>query len=109
VGDALIDIRRAIDGLVAKRDQRRDSFARVLEKAMREKLGEDQEDATKLLLQRGIPRNLVKEALAMAADTGRFTIFSLVDALTRLSGRIHNAGDRLELDAKAASLLALAM
>ena len=44
----------------------------------------------------------------MALQQGRFTIFSLVDALTRLAGRLMNAGDRLEIDAKAEQLLMLA-
>ena len=37
-----------------------------------------------------------------------YIAFALVDALTRISGRMVNAGDRLEIDAKAAQLLALA-
>ena len=39
---------------------------------------------------------------------GGFTIFTLVDALTRVSGKLANAGDRSEADAKASALLALA-
>ncbi len=38
-----------------------------------------------------------------------YTIFAVVDALTRLTQDIRYAGDRLEADAKAASLLALAV
>ncbi|MFH1107750.1 MAG: hypothetical protein V1790_00930 [Planctomycetota bacterium] len=37
-----------------------------------------------------------------------FTIFALVDALTRISGKLANVGDRSEADAKASALLALA-
>ena len=40
---------------------------------------------------------------------GRATVFSLVDALTRLSGSINLAGDRTELDSKISQLLALAV
>ena len=50
-----------------------------------------------------------QQALDIAKDQGRFTIFALVDALTRLAGQIPNAGDRNEADSKAASLLALAV
>ena len=55
----------------------------------------------------GIPRDLAKKALATAERQGRFTIFSLVDALTRHAGEIENAGDRLEADERAGKLLAL--
>ncbi len=49
-----------------------------------------------------------KQALEIARQRGRFTIFSLVDALTRLSGDVKYAGDRLDFDQKASALLALA-
>lgn len=52
---------------------------------------------------------LAKQAVEIAAQQGRFTIFSLVDALTRLTQRVQWIGDRAEVDAKAASLLALAV
>ena len=50
---------------------------------------------------------MAKEALKIAEQQGKFTIFSLVDALTRLAGQKPNAGDRVELDTKSASLLGL--
>jgi hypothetical protein len=62
----------------------------------------------KVLSKNGIPRDLAKQALAMAQTQGRFTIFSLVDAMTRIAGQYENAGDRIEADAKAGNLLALA-
>jgi hypothetical protein len=40
-------------------------------------------------------------------DPGVFTIFAVVDALTRLSQQSQNAGERLEVDQQAASLLNL--
>ena len=40
---------------------------------------------------------------------GGFTIFALVDALTKLSQRVQLAGDRTELDMKIGQLLNLAM
>jgi predicted GNAT family acetyltransferase len=63
---------------------------------------------SKVLSRHGITRALAKEALTIARQSGRFTIFSVVDALTRLSGQIVNAGDRTEADQAASSLLALA-
>lgn len=108
VGNILTDIRRTIDALVRRRDERRDGFVKVMTKAMQEKLGDDADGVMKELAKNGIPRQLAKDALAIAQQQGRFTIFSLVDALTRLAGRVMNAGDRLEIDAKAAQLLMLA-
>lgn len=109
VHDALSDIRNAIEQLVEKRDGRRDSFAQVIQKAMQEKLGKDAEEVQKVLIQNGIPRQLTKDALKIAEQQGGYTIFSLVDALTRLAGQLPNAGDRLEADQKAANLLNLAL
>lgn len=108
VGSVLTEIRRAIDSLVARRDERRDGFVKVIGKAMKERLGSDADEVLKELSKSGIPRNLAKEALEIARQQGAFTIFALVDALTRLGGRVQNAGDRLDIDAKAAQLLLLA-
>jgi hypothetical protein len=109
VSDALLEIRRTLEGLVTKRDQRKDGFVRVIENAMREKLGADAEEALKLLGQNGIQRKLAQQALEIAKQQGRLTIFSIVDALTRLAGQQANAGDRLQVDQQAASLLQLAI
>ena len=46
----------------------------------------------------------------MAVETAirdGFTIFALVDALSRISGKVANAGDLPEADAKASALLTL--
>ena len=40
VGDSLVEIRRIIDGLVAKRDARKDEFAKVIAKAMQKSVGD---------------------------------------------------------------------
>jgi hypothetical protein len=109
VHDALIDIRRGIDDLVAKRDARRDQFAAAISKAMKERLGDDAEEVMKKLAEHGISRSLAKQATELAAAQGRFTIFSLVDALTKLTGKVQWIGDRTEADQKAASLLTLAL
>ena len=108
VFDSLREIRRHIETLVEKRDVRRDGFARVMAKAFKAKLGDKAEDVAKVLQKHGIPRDLAKKALESAERQGRFTIFSIVDALTRYAGQIENAGDRLDADEKAGRLLALA-
>jgi hypothetical protein len=108
VHDALGEIRRIIEALVLKRDARRDTFACVIEKAMKMELGTEPDDVQKVLIGQGITRTLAKEAISIAQAQGGFTIFSMVDALTRLAGKIVNAGDRVEIDQKAGKLLAMA-
>ena len=80
----------------------------MITKAMGQKLGNDAEKVMKVLNDRGIAKKLANEALEIARQRGTLTIFALVDALTRISGRLANAGDRSEADAKASALLALA-
>jgi histone H3/H4 len=101
VHDALLDIRRGIDDLVAKRDARRDQFATAIGNAMKARLGDDAEEVMKKLAEHGISRSLAKQATELAASQGRFTIFSLVDALTRLTGKVQWIGDRTEADPQA--------
>jgi hypothetical protein len=108
VGDGLSEIRRLIERLVAKRDERRDGFVKVVSTAMKQSLGSDADDVLKTLASEGIPRGLAAKATQLAQQSGRFSIFSLVDALTRLAQEVRYAGDRVEIDAKAATLLALA-
>lgn len=108
VHEALSEIRKTLEQLVQKRDERRDGFVRVMQKALHEKLGDDADEALKVLTKSGINRTLGKKALEIAREKGAFTIFAVVDALTRLAGELPNAGDRLVTDQKAASLLALA-
>ena len=108
VGEALDDIRRIIEGLVAKRDARKDGFARVIRKAMETALGEDADEALKALNRHGITRTLAKRALEIAERQGRFTVFAVVDALTRIAAEAEFAGERTESDQKAGQLLALA-
>lgn len=108
VQDSLDAIRRIIEGLVGKRDQRRDGFVHVVEKAMETLLGAETDEALSVLNQYGINRQIAKEAVEMARQRGSLTVFTVVDALTRLSQRYSNAGDRTEADEKACRLLALA-
>ena len=82
---------------------------KAIRHAMETKLGDDAEEVQKVLSQNGVARSLAKEAIAIAQEKGRFTIFAMVDALTRIAGRMVNAGERLGVDQKAAQLLALAV
>ncbi len=109
VRDGLSEIRNIIERLIGKRDERRDGFVEVMRKAMTEKLGQDADEVAKRLGQEGIPRTLIKEAMQIAQRRGAFTIFAVVDALTKLSQKVKLAGNRLELDAKIGQLLSLAM
>ena len=109
VCDALCAIRRIIEDIAQKRDERRDGFAKAIQKAMETKLGDDAEEVLKVLAQKTIPRSLAKKALEIAQEQGRFTVFALVDALTRLCREIENAGERMEADQKVAKLLELAV
>ncbi|HUP77902.1 MAG TPA: hypothetical protein VM260_05005 [Pirellula sp.] len=103
-------IQEIIGRLVRSRDARRDAFANSMEKALCTSLGSDADEATKALAGHGISMNLIKSAItAMAANGGGFTVFRVVDALTRLTGRLINAGDRMEQDARIGALLTLAV
>ena len=108
VHESLREIRRRIETLVERRDERRDGFVNVIRKAMGTKLGENTEEVLKVLSKHGFTSRLAKEALEVARQRGAFTVFAVVDALTRLAGRLENAGDRSEADARASTLLALA-
>lgn len=106
VRDALRDIRSLIHELVERRDVRRHGFVEVIKKAMNTTLGTEDEDVLKALGKHGVGKALAKEALEIARRNGRFTIFALVDAITRIGARATNAGDRVEIDAAAGPLLA---
>lgn len=107
VHDGLNEIRLIIESLIQKRDERRDGFINVIGKAMRETLGSDGDTVVKELLKNGIPRGLAAKAMEIARQQGRFTVFSLVDALTRLTQKSKYIGDRTESDHKVAALLSL--
>lgn len=109
VHEALTGIRRTLEQLVEKRDQRRQGFFLLMQKALSTTLSSDAEEVQKLLSRAGIQRALGKQALELAREQGTFTVFAVVDALTRLAGQIRNAGERLEVDQKAASLFDLAL
>ena len=66
-------------------------------------------EAVVQLLRHGIGRCVAEKATEIAKEHGAFTIFALVDALTRMAGKVQNAGDRVDLDRDAGRLLALAV
>ena len=70
VHDSLGDIRRIIETLVQKRDQRRDGFVRVIQKAMETRLGDDADEVQKVLLRSGITQQLAKRAIEYAGQRG---------------------------------------
>lgn len=107
VDEGLNEIRRIIERLVQKRDARKDGFATMIRKAMEQTVDGDAEKVQQLLAKNGIGREATKKAMEMAGPQGRFTIWTLVDALTRVAGETRNAGDRTEADQRAAGLLAL--
>jgi hypothetical protein len=108
VREAPDEIRRIICSLIAKRDERRDGFARVVAKAMRKRLGDDADSTIKALTKHGVARGTAHQAMEIARQHGQFTIFAVVDALTRLAGEVTNAGDRILLDRQAGKLFSLA-
>ncbi len=52
---------------------------------------------------------LAEQVVQLTEQQASFSVFGIVDALTRIAGRYENAGDRLLVDQKAASLLSLAV
>jgi len=108
VRDSLGEIRQIIERLVARRDQRRDGFVKVIHRAMQERLGDDADEVIKVLQGHGIQQSLAKKATEIARQHGALTIFALFDALTQISGTLRYAADRTAADFKAARLLALA-
>src|SRR5262245_46511952 len=89
VSEALSGIRRTIERLIEKRDQRRDDFAKLITKAMVEKLGDDADDVVKALAKQGVQQRLARQATEMTLNMGKkFTLFNVVDALTRLAREV---------------------
>ena len=108
VRDGLDQIRRHIESLVTRRDERRDAFHKQVTAAAAMPFAPqaDRAGVIKTLQTAGIPVGLAKQA--MPEGSARPTLFGLVDTLTRLTGQGTFAGDRAELDAKIGKLLALA-
>ncbi len=109
VKDGLNEIRSIIDRLVTQRDARRDGFVRVMREAITKRLGDTADDVLKVLTGGKIPSRLAKDAVKIASQQGAFTIYAVVDALTRLTQRTRYAGDRTEIDSRIGALLKLAV
>ncbi len=97
VHDGLRDIREIIARLVECRDQRRDSFVRVVEKAAAERLGSDADKVLEVLKDHGIRRTLAKEAYMrefehVEASTVRRRLAALSSLFKHLIK--HGAADR---------------
>jgi hypothetical protein len=74
---------------------------------MRTRLGDDAEEVIEAVAKCGISPTVIKRALDIAQKDGRFTIFAVVDALTRVAGQSEFVGERVEADQRAARLLDL--
>ena len=75
---------------------------------MVERLGSDADGVSRILSGKKFPRHLIDEAIRMSQRKG-FTIFSMVDALTKLSQTMSFAAERTKLDFKISQLLSLAV
>lgn len=105
---SLGEVKAAIEQIARKRDQLKDTFTEVLRKAATTVLGEEADDVLKAV-GRTIPKHLVEEACDLCHREGRrFSVWALVEALTRLNREVIYAGQRSDLDRMAASLFALA-
>ena len=109
VADGLNTMRDIICRLVKRRDERKDAFAKVIANAMTAKLGDDADEALKVLNRNGITRTMAKKAIEVAQQQGALTVFSVVDALTRLAQDTDFVGLRTDAEQKASALLALAL
>jgi hypothetical protein len=70
---------------------------------------EDSDEAQKALIKTGIGQRLTRQAVELAGQQGRYTVFSMLDAVTRLAGSIVNAGERSKVDQQVGTLLELAV
>lgn len=110
VFQALDDMRLMIRQLVQIRDARKDAFVKSVRTAMTTRIGTDAEEASKALAGTGIRMGFVKQAIeSIVAEGSSFTVFSAVDALTRITGNMAYAGDRVEQDQKIGKLLSMAL
>ena len=63
VHDSLREFRRLVEGLVEKRDERREGFVSAIRKATGTKLGNDTDEVLKVLSKHSFTGRLAKEAL----------------------------------------------
>ncbi len=109
VGNAVDDLRFLLKRLIQTRDSRKDAFTATIKQAMATSLGSTSDDVAKALNGFGIAAGYIKDAVEMmATQSSGYTVFKAVDSLTRITGRISNAGDRAEQDSKVGRLLSMA-
>ncbi len=109
VETALGEFRKIIRHLVESSSVRKDKFAKSISRAQQTSLGTSTDQVSKVLTGFGLAAGSVKEAVeAMAAKSDGFTVYNAVDSLTRVTGRLQNAGERVEQDGKIGQLLSLA-
>jgi len=108
VHESLAEVRRIIEALVKRRDERRDGFVKTILKAMRTQLGQDVKEVERVLTKAGIGQSLARRAVQIAEQKGQLTLFCVIDALTRVIQETNNGGDRAEADQKIGNLLSLA-
>ena len=99
-----------IQALQERRDERKDSFATAVRKAMATTVASDSDEAMKFLSQHSLPRDTIERAVKQLGHEGKpFTLWNLVDALTHFNVNLRYAGDRTEADQKVAKLMELAV
>ncbi len=107
VHDTLAEIRQAIEQLSRRRDERKDRFAKVVQKAMETGYGTSSEETMRLLTDAKFTRTLATRAIEIAQRSGRLTVWAMVNALTQLARESQFAGNRTEIDQRASALLNL--
>ncbi len=99
------EIRSVISRLIETRDERRDRF---VQNAIETRLRPSSDKVLKVLTEQGISRTLAKKTLGVARRHRAFTIVAVVETLTRISGKLANAGEQSAMDQKASALQSLA-
>lgn len=108
VREGLEGIAQHIEALTKRRDERRDAFAATITKAMTESMGDTAEATLQALTKQAIPRASVAKAVQELGTTGKpFTLWNLIEALTRFHTSVRYAGDRADKDQLVGKLLAL--
>jgi hypothetical protein len=106
---ALTEFRKIIRHLVEASSNRRDEFGKSISRAQKTALGSCPDSVTRVLRGLGIPASSIQDAVkVMAEKSDGFTLYNAVDALTRLTGKLKNASERVEQDSKIGQLLSLA-
>lgn len=109
VAQSLSEIRNLVEALTKLRDRRKDGFAKVIRKAMETAYGRTSEEVVQLLAKAGFNAALAKRATQIAREKGKFSLWSVVDALTQLARETSFAGSRTTADEQASKLLALSI